>query len=83
MSETIENFLREDEIRVESLIKKYPTTIPTEEAAKLLGMTVETLRACIDEDKLGVSWRKDGKLNRGYRIPTAPFVRWYLRCVLK
>ena len=64
----------------EEIIKKYPITIPITEVATLLGMTPKTVRAAIESGNLGgVTWRTPGALNKGFNIPTSPFVRWYMQ----
>lgn len=50
------------------------------EVATLLGMTPKTVRAAIESGNLGgVTWRTPGALNKGFNIPTSPFVRWYMQ----
>ena len=44
MSEHIAEFLKNDEAKIEEIIKKYPITIPVSEVANLLGMTPKTVR---------------------------------------
>lgn len=80
MSENITDFLKNDEAKVEEMIKKYPITIPIAEVAALLGMTPKTVRAAIEDGNLGgITWRAPGALNKGFNIPTSPFVRWYMQ----
>lgn len=55
MSEHIAEFLKNDEAKVEEMIKKYPITIPITEVATLLGMSPKTVRAAIESGNLGVS----------------------------
>lgn len=73
----IEEFMEADRERMEELITKYPKQIPVPVVADFMGMDHNSLRAAIDGGSLGISWRKDGKLNRGYCIPTAKFVYWW------
>ena len=79
MTDVIKEFLETDERKVEKLIAEYPINIPTAEAAKFLGINNASMRAVIDSGSLGLSWRKEGALNKGFFIPTASFIRWYLR----
>ena len=74
---TVEEFIAEDKAKVEEIITKYPRQIPVPVIAEMLGTDQNSLRAAIDGGALGISWRKDGKLNRGYCIPTAKFVYWW------
>lgn len=77
---SIAEFLKNDEAKIEEIIKKYPITIPVSEVANLLGMTPKTVRAAIESGNLGgVTWRTPGALNKGFNIPTSPFVRWYMQ----
>lgn len=79
MTNVIKEFLETDERKVEKLIEDYPVSIPTAEAARFLGINNASMRAVIDSGSLGLSWRKEGALNKGFFIPTASFIRWYLR----
>ena len=80
MSEHIAEFLKNDEAKIEEIIKKYPIAIPITEVATLLGMTPKTVRAAIESGNLGgVTWRTPGALNKGFNIQTSPFVRWYMQ----
>lgn len=63
MSEHIAEFLKNDEAKVEEMIKKYPIAIPITEVATLRGIT----------------WRTPGAANKGFNIPTSPFIRWYMQ----
>lgn len=65
--------------KLNELVEKYPFDIPVTEVAKLLGMKPENLRAAIDcgTFKPGFSWRKGNAQNKGYKIATIPFWRWY------
>ena len=79
MTHAIRNFLSADEQKVEKLIEEYPVSIPTQAAAKFLGINAASMRAVIDSGAVGLSWRKDGALNKGFFLPTAQFLRWYMR----
>ena len=64
---------------VNDLVDKDPLDIPVPEAAKLMGMKPECLRAAIDcgTFKPGFLWKIAGAHNKGYKIATIPFWRWY------
>jgi hypothetical protein len=74
---TIQDFINSDTAKIEEIIEKYPKQIPVPVLADVLGTNEASLRAAIDGGALGLSWRKDGKLNRGYCVPTAKFVYWW------
>ncbi len=77
---SVEEFLSNDRQRVQELIEKYPQNIPLKVCAEFLGMHSDSLRQVIeDNQKIGLSWRKSGSLNRAFHIPTAVFVRWYMK----
>lgn len=79
MTNAIRDFLSADEAKVEQLIKEYPVSIPTAKAAEFLGVNLASMRAIIESGSLGLSWRKEGKLNKGFFLPTTQFLRWYMR----
>lgn len=79
MTNAIKNFLEADEKRVEELIKEYPVSIPTAKAAEFLGVNTASMRAIIENGTLGLAWRKEGKLNKAFFLPTTQFLRWYMR----
>lgn len=75
---SITDFLAEDNRKVQEIIEKYPLQIPTKVAAELLGTTESSMREFLSGSAIGMSWRKAGSTARGFAIPTAQFVRWYL-----
>lgn len=77
-SDKVLQFLEADANKVEILIQNYPVNMPTAAAADFLGLDVASLRSAIENGVVGMSWRKAGKANHAYFIPTAQFVRWYL-----
>ena len=79
MTAAISEFLENDDKKIEELIKEYPVSIPTDVAAKFLGINPASMRAIMNDGTVGLSWKKDGKLNRGFFLPTAHFLRWYGR----
>ena len=79
VTNVIKDFLETDDKKIEQLIAEYPVSIPTQAAAKFLGINAASMRAVIDSGAVGLSWRKDGALNKGFFLPTAQFLRWYMR----
>lgn len=41
-------------------------------------MDENSTRATVEGGAFGFAWRKSGKANKAYCVPTAQFVRWYL-----
>lgn len=78
MMDVIKDFIRQDDGKVEEIIKQYPLQIPTSVAAKLLGCQEASVREFLTNSNVGMSWKKPGKQNHGFCIPTAQFMRWYL-----
>lgn len=79
MTDVIKDFLDSDDRKIEKLISEYPVSVPTKVAAEFLGIDCASLRAIINENTVGLSWKKEGKLNKGFFIPTPQFLRWYIR----
>lgn len=79
MLSTIKDFLENDEAKLNQLILDYPINLSTKSIAEFLGMDIASVRATIESGVLGCSWKKSGKDVRGYFIPTAQFVRWYMK----
>lgn len=75
---SINEFIEADNKKVEKIIEEYPHQIPTKVAAELLGLTEKSMREFLSGSAIGMSWRKAGAVSRGFAIPTAQFVRWYL-----
>lgn len=75
----ITEFLAADTERLAEIIEKYPLQIPVPVLAELFGCHQDTLRNALQEQGLlGIAERRPGKLNRGFVVPTAHFVRWYM-----
>lgn len=75
----ITDFLAADTERLAEIIEKYPMQIPVPVLAELFGCHQDTLRNALQEQGLlGIAERRPGKLNRGFVVPTAHFVRWYM-----
>lgn len=75
---SISDFFDDDVKKVEKLIEDHPTQLTPAEVAEFLGVSTASVRAAVQSGAFGLSWRLEGKLNRGYHIPTAQFLRWYL-----
>lgn len=78
MTLTISDFLTKDNGRLEQLITDNPVSIPVNQIADFLGADVASVRAAVENDCFGLSWRKSGSTRHAYLIPTGQFVRWYL-----
>ena len=78
-NDKINDFLSQDNDKLADLIENNPVNIPVSSAAEFLGADVASIRAAIENDCFGASWRKIGSTRSAYFIPTAQFVRWYLR----
>lgn len=78
MKLTISDFLTKDNDRLEQLITDNPVSIPVNQIADFLGADVASVRAAVENDCFGLSWRKSGSTRHAYLIPTGQFVRWYL-----
>lgn len=78
MDADINQFLEADEMKVKQLISNNPVSLTPQTVADFLGINVQSVRSIIENGRIGLSWRKDGKMNHGYVIPTTRFVRWYL-----
>lgn len=75
----IAEFLLSDNEKLAKLIDENPVNVPVSCAAEFLGADVASIRAAVENDCFGAVWRKAGSTRHGYYIPTAQFVRWYLR----
>jgi len=75
---SISEFIRADTEQIEEIIEKHPKQIPIPVVAELMAVDPNNLREAIGSGYLGLSWKKPGKLNRGFCIPTGKFVRWWL-----
>ncbi len=63
---------------LEQLCEKYPSKIPIEDCAAFLGMSGESLRACLEHGScpFGLGWLKKNAHNRAFYIPTLTFYLW-------
>ena len=71
-------FLSEDNAKIDRLIENFPVNLPVSAVSDFLGLDVASIRAAIENERIGLAWKKAGRANHGYFIPTAQFVRWYL-----
>ena len=64
--------------KLSNLIDKYPIDIPITVAADFLGMDAECLRCSIEQGRatFGVSWKREIRGKRGFKIPTIAFFNW-------
>ena len=74
----IKALLENDLDKVDALIEKYPLRIPIPVLADFLQMDENSTRAAVEGGAFGFAWRKAGKVNKAYCVPTAQFVRWHL-----
>lgn len=79
VSEKLRRFLEDDNERIDKLIEENPHSVSITEIARFLNMDIASVRAAIENDTFGIAWKKAGSARHGYFIPTAQFVRWYLR----
>lgn len=77
-AEKVMSFLNDDLNKIDTLIERCPQRIPIPTLADFLNIDENSLRAAIECGAFGFSWRKAGKANKAYCVPTAQFVRWYL-----
>lgn len=74
----LNEFLSEDNAKIDRLIENFPVNLPVSAVSDFLGLDVASVRAAIENERIGLAWKKAGRANHGYFIPTAQFVRWYL-----
>lgn len=79
MSDAIKDYLQHDYAKIEKLISEYPALCPVDAIAEFLNLDSDSVRSAIENGSFGLAWKKSGKLNRVFRIPTPQFVRWYLQ----
>ena len=78
---SIAEFIKAGNAKLEELIEKYPRQLPVPVVAELLGSSENNIRQAVEDSEIGLSWRKAGKLKRGFCIPTGLFIRWYTKGV--
>lgn len=77
-NDIISQFLLQDNERLGQLIEENPVNIPVNSVADFLGADSASVRATIENNTFGASWKKVGSTRHAYFVPTAQFVRWYL-----
>lgn len=77
-STKINEFLSDDNNRIDKLIEDNPCSLSITEISKFLNMDVASVRSAIENNTFGMAWKKAGSARHGYFIPTSQFVRWYL-----
>ena len=75
--ERINSYLNGNLEKLDELIAKHPVKIPVKDVAEFLQVDEESVRASIENGVFGMAWRRSGKLNKAFHIPTAQFVWWY------
>lgn len=69
------DFTRENLIKIAEVVKEHYDDIPVEVAAELVGISKESMRTYLQNGgEYGIAWRKPGKQNCGYSIPTYAFL---------
>lgn len=62
---------------LDKLVNDFPTEIPLVHAADFLRMDPPSLRAYLQTNtSFGMAWKKEGKTNCGFHIPTLTFYMW-------
>lgn len=79
ISERIIAYIQEDNNKIDELIQNYPVSLPVSAIADFLCCDCASVRAAIENKMYGMAWKKAGKSNHGYLIPTAQFIRWYMK----
>lgn len=75
----INDFISDDNAKIDKLIENFPINLPVSAVSDFLSVDVASIRAAIEcGNAFGLAWKKSGKSNHGYYVPTAQFVRWYL-----
>lgn len=75
---SVSEFLQNDTERVEKLIESHPDSLSVNDVADFLKLDSRSVRSILDNGIIGLCWKKEGSLNRGFYISTAMFVRWYM-----
>ena len=79
-NDNVSAFLQADREWLCQLVEKYPQQIPIQPIAEHWGCEAASVRAAIEQNTtFGLFWRKPGKTNRAYLIPTGVFVQWYCK----
>lgn len=80
VNDTLSEFLKAEREWINGIIEQYPRQIPIAPIAEHWGCAGDSIRAAIEQDAtFGVYWRKVGRANKSYMIPTGLFVQWYCK----
>lgn len=74
----VAEFLQADTARVEALIEAHPNDLSVNDVAEFLKLDPRSVRSVLENGLIGLCWKKEHSLNRGFYISTAMFVRWYM-----
>ena len=74
----INTYLEKEMERLDLLISENPMYLRVKDVAKFLKIDDESVRSAIECGVFGMAWRKSGKLNKAFHIPTAQFALWYI-----
>lgn len=74
----INELICSDNEKIDRLIENFPINLPVSAVADFLSCDIASVRAAVENGVVGLAWKKAGKANHGYYIPTAQFIRWYL-----
>ena len=79
-NDTLSEFLKSEREWINGIIEQYPRQIPIAPIAEHWGCAGDSIRAAIEQDAtFGLYWRKVGRANKAYMIPTGLFVQWYCK----
>lgn len=79
-NDALSNFLTAEREWLNNIIEQYPRQIPIAPIAEHWGCAEASVRAAIEQDAaFGVYWRKTGKANHAYLVPTGLFIQWYCK----
>lgn len=71
-------FIAQDNEKIDKLLEGNPQNLSVIQIANFLNADVGSVRSAIENNAFGMSWRKAGSTRKGYNVPTAQFIRWYL-----
>lgn len=71
----LNSYIEENLIKVAEVIKENPSYIKTKAVADLLGVSLDSVKTYLrNGGDLGLAWKKEGKQNHGYSVPTFQFL---------
>ena len=76
--EKLNSYLTGEMERLNELTEKKPLYLTVKDVSSFLGVDDESVRAAIECGVFGMAWRKSGKLNKAFHIPTAQFALWFI-----